>query len=102
MKSGSVIIDMAAGSGSMILGNSGAGNCTLTEANHVIVKYGVTIVGYTNLPSLVSADASTLYARNMLEFLKLVIFEGKFNIPANDELITASLMCKDGQLIEKR
>ena len=102
MKPGSVIIDMAAGSGSMILGNTGAGNCPLTEANQVIVKHGVTIVGYTNLPSLVSADASAFYARNILEFLKLVISEGKFNMPADDELVTASLMCKDGQLTEKQ
>ena len=102
MKPGSVIVDMAAGSGSMILGNTGAGNCPLTEANQVIVKHGVTIVGYTNLPSLVSADASAFYARNMLEFLKLVISEGKFNMPADDELVTASLMCKDGQLTEKK
>ncbi len=102
MKPGSVIIDMAAGSGSMILGNTGAGNCPLTEANQVVVKHGVTIVGYTNLPSLVSADASAFYARNILEFLKLLISkEGNFQIPADDELVTASLMCKDGQLTKK-
>ena len=97
MKPGSVIIDMAAGSG-----KAGNGNCPLTEANKVIVKHGVTIVGYTNLPSLVSADASAFYARNMLEFLKLLISEGTFNIPADDELVTASLMCKDGKLTERK
>ena len=102
MKPGSVIIDMAAGSGSMLLGNTGAGNCPLTAANQVIVKHGVTIVGYTNLPSLVAADASAFYARNILEFLKLLISEGKVNIPAADELVTGSLMCKDGQLIDKK
>ena len=102
MKPGSVIIDMAAGSGSMLLGNTGAGNCPITEANQVIVKHGVTIVGYTNLPSLVAADASAFYARNILEFLKLLISEGKVNIPAADELVTGSLMCKDGQLIVKK
>ncbi len=102
MKTGSVIIDMAAGSGSMILGNTGAGNCPLTEANQVVVKHGVNIVGYTNLPSLVAADASAFYARNILEFLKLLILDGKFNIPADDELVTASLMCRDGQLTERK
>ena len=102
MKPGSVIIDMAAGSGSLILGNKGAGNCPLTEANQVVVKHGVIIVGYTNLPSLVAADASAFYARNILEFLKLLISEGKLNIPADDELVTASLMCREGQLIEKK
>ena len=102
MKPGSVIIDMAAGSGSLILGNKGAGNCPLTEANQVVVKHGVTIVGYTNLPSLIAADASAFYARNILEFLKLLILDGKFNIPVDDKLVNASLMCKDGQLTEKK
>jgi NAD(P) transhydrogenase subunit alpha len=95
MKPGSVIIDMAAG-----LGKVGCGNCPLTEPDQVVVKHGVTIVGYTNLPSLVAADASAFYARNLLEFLKLLVREGKFNIPVNDELVTASLMCKDGKLTE--
>lgn len=97
MKPGSVIIDMAAGTS-----KTGAGNCPLTEANQVVVKHGVNIVGYTNLPSLVAADASAFYARNILEFLKLLILEGKFNIPADDELVTASLMCKDGQLTQRK
>ena len=97
MKVGSVIIDMAAGTSI-----TGAGNCPLTEANKVIVKHGVTIVGFTNLPSLVAADAYAFYARNMLEFLKLLIVEGKFNIPIDDELVSASLMCKDGIIIEKK
>ena len=97
MKPGSVIIDMAAGTS-----KTGAGNCPLTQANEVVVKHGVTIVGYTNLPSLVAADASAFYARNILEFLKLLIADGKFNIPADDELVTASLMCKDGKLTEKK
>ena len=97
MKPGSVIIDMAAGTS-----KTGAGNCPLTEANQVVVKHGVNIVGYTNLPSLVAADASAFYARNILEFFKLLILEGKFNIPANDELVTASLMCRDGQLTERK
>ncbi len=97
MKPGSVIIDMAAGTS-----KTGAGNCPLTEANKAIQKHGVTIVGYTNLPSLVAADASAFYARNILEFLKLLILDGKFNIPADDELVTASLMCKDGSLIDRK
>lgn len=97
MKLGSVIIDMAAGTG-----KSGSGNCPLTEANQVIVKHGVTIVGYTNLPSLVAADASAFYARNALAFLKLLIADGKFKISFDDELLTATLMCKDGKILESR
>ncbi len=97
MKPGTVIVDMAAG-----LGKNGAGNCPLTEPNKVVDINGVTIVGYTNLPSLVCADASAFYARNILEFLKLVVSDGKFLIPAEDELVTACLMCKDGKLIENK
>ncbi|MGB7816883.1 MAG: Re/Si-specific NAD(P)(+) transhydrogenase subunit alpha [Methylotenera sp.] len=97
MKPGSVIVDMAAG-----LGKGGAGNCPLTEADQVVVKHGVTIVGYTNLPSLVSADASAFYARNLLEFLKLVMTsEGDYQIP-NDELVTACLVCKDYKILGNR
>ena len=97
MKPGSVVIDMAAG-----MGKKGCGNCPLTEADQAVLKHGVMIVGYTNLPSLVSADASAFYARNILEFLKLLISkEGNFQIPAEDELVIASLMCKDGQLTKK-
>ncbi|MFA7351625.1 MAG: Re/Si-specific NAD(P)(+) transhydrogenase subunit alpha [Methylotenera sp.] len=94
MKPGSVIVDMAAG-----LGENGAGNCPLTEANQVIVKHGVTIVGYTNLPSLVSGDASAFYARNIFEFLKLIVTsEGNFHIPEDDELVAACLVCKDNKV----
>ena len=97
MKPGTVIVDMAAG-----LGKNGAGNCPLTMPNKVADINGVTIVGYTNLPSLVCADASAFYARNILEFLKLVVLDGKFQISADDELVTACLMCKDGKLIENK
>jgi len=96
MKPGSVIVDMAAG-----LGKDGSGNCPLTEANNVVVKHGVTLVGYTNLPSLVSADASALYARNVFEFMKLIVADGKINLPSEDELVKACLVCDQGQVIQK-
>ncbi len=96
MKPGSVVIDLAAG-----LGENGSGNCPLTEANKVVVKHGVTMVGYTNLPSMVSADASALYARNVLEFLKLIVADGKINLPSEDELVKACLLCDSGQVVKK-
>jgi NAD(P) transhydrogenase subunit alpha len=69
MKPGSVIVDMAVEQG---------GNCPLIVADETVVAHGVHIVGETNLPALVAADASALYARNVLDFLKLVIDkEGK-------------------------
>jgi NAD(P) transhydrogenase subunit alpha len=76
MKPGSVIVDLAAPQG---------GNCPLTEAGKTVVKHGVTIVGETNLAALVAADSSSLYARNVLDFLKLVLTkEGTFNVPMDD------------------
>ena len=65
MKPGSVIVDIAAGKGPDGVG----GNCPLSEADKTVVKHGVTIVGETNLAALVAADASSLYARNVLDFL---------------------------------
>jgi H+-translocating NAD(P) transhydrogenase subunit alpha len=97
MKMGSVVVDLAAG-----LGENGSGNCPLTEANKVVIKHGVTIVGYTNLPSMVSADASSLYARNIFEFMKLLITpEGKLNYSNQDELVAACLLCAEGQINKK-
>jgi NAD(P) transhydrogenase subunit alpha len=88
MKPGSVIVDLAAPNG---------GNCPLTEAGRTVVKHGVTLVGETNLPALVAADASALYARNVLDFLKLVITkEGGFQMPADDDIVTACLMTQEG------
>ncbi len=91
MKPGSVIVDLAAAQG---------GNCPLTEANQTVVKHGVTLVGETNLPALVAADSSSLYARNVLDFLKLVFNkEGQFHIDLEDDIVKACLMCRDGQLL---
>jgi H+-translocating NAD(P) transhydrogenase subunit alpha len=92
MKPGSVIVDMAAPAG---------GNCPLTEPGSTVVKHGVTIVGETNLASLVAADASNLYARNVLDFLKLVLEKdaAALKIDLEDDIVKACLMCRDGQLL---
>ena len=91
MKPGSVIVDLAAPAG---------GKCPLTEAGKTVVKHGVTLVGETNLPALVAADASALYARNVLDFLKLVFNkEGQFHVDLEDDIVKACLMCRDGQLL---
>ena len=98
MKQGSVIIDLAAGTG-----QGGCGNCPLTQADQVIEHKGVTIVGYTNLPSLVSHDASVLFAKNVYEFLKLLInSDGQLEINYDDELLSASLMTREGKLFNER
>ena len=90
MKAGSVIVDLAAAQG---------GNCPLTEAGRTVVRHGVTLVGETNLPALVAADASSLYARNVLDFLKLVLTqEGGFQVPPDDDIVAACLMTQGGEV----
>ncbi len=100
MKPGSVIVDMAAGKGEMdhTNGNSGAGgNCPLSRADQVITHQRVTIIGETNLPALLAADASSFYARNALDFLKLVLTkEGQLHLNTEDEIVAACLVCQDG------
>ena len=93
MKPGSVIVDLAAPQG---------GNCPLTEPGQTVVKHGVTLVGETNLPALVAADASALYARNVLDFLKLVIDkEGQFKVDLEDDIVAACLMTQGGEVRRK-
>ena len=95
MKAGSVIVDLAAGKGPEGVG----GNCPLTEADRTVVKHGVTLVGQTNLAALVAADASALYARNVLDFLKLVIDkEGQLVINLEDDIVAACLVVQGGQV----
>nr|WP_288498838.1 Re/Si-specific NAD(P)(+) transhydrogenase subunit alpha [uncultured Pseudomonas sp.] len=89
MKPGSVVIDLAAIQG---------GNCPLTELDKVVIKHGVTLVGHGNLPALVAADASALYARNLLDFLKLVIRDGAFHLDLEDDIVAACLMCTGGEI----
>ena len=99
MKPGSVIVDMAAGKGPAGPSGVPGGNCPLTEAGKTVVRHGVTIVGETNIPALVAADASSLYARNVLDFLKLVITkEGTFNVPMDDDIVAACLMTQGGEV----
>jgi len=91
MKPGSVIVDMAVEQG---------GNCPLSELGKTVVKHGVILVGQPNIAALVPTDASALYARNLLDFLKLVITkEGGFTIPADDDIVTACLVTKDGAVL---
>ncbi|RQO60632.1 Re/Si-specific NAD(P)(+) transhydrogenase subunit alpha [Paucibacter sp. KBW04] len=91
MKAGSVIVDLAAAAG---------GNCPLTEAGRTVVKHGVTLVGETNLPALVAADASALYARNVLDFLKLVLTkEGTLQVPMDDDIVAACLVTQSGSVL---
>jgi NAD(P) transhydrogenase subunit alpha len=93
MKPGSVLVDLAAPQG---------GNCPLTEPGKTVQKYGVTLVGETNLPALVAADASSLYARNVLDFLKLVLpKDAGFKVDLEDDIVAACLMTHEGTVRRK-
>ncbi len=95
MKPGSVIVDIAAGKGP-----NGGGNCPLTVAGQTVQVHGVNLIGETNLPALVAADASALYARNVLDFLKLVLPKdaAAINVPMDDDIVAACLMTRDGNV----
>ena len=96
MKPGSVIVDLAAGKGADGVG----GNCPLSEVDRVVQKHGVTLIGHSNLPAMVAADSSALYARNVLDFLKLVFDkEAQFKIDLEDDIVKACLMTQDGQVL---
>jgi NAD(P) transhydrogenase subunit alpha len=94
MKPGSVIVDLAVEQG---------GNCPLTERDRIVVKHGVKLVGLANLPALVAADASSLYARNLLNFLNLLVDpkSGELKLDREDEVIAGALVCIDGQVVKK-
>ncbi len=102
MKPGSVIVDIAAGKGPIRDDGIAGGNCPLSEADKTVVKHGVTIVGETNIPALVAADASALYARNILDFLKLVLpKEGGIKVDMEDDIVAACLMTQAGEVKRK-
>jgi NAD(P) transhydrogenase subunit alpha len=92
MKPGSVIVDLAAETG---------GNCALTEPGKVVSKYGVTIVGTTNLPSTMPNDASQLYARNIFALLALIAKDGVLDLDMSDEIIRGTTLVKDGEIVHE-
>jgi proton-translocating NAD(P)+ transhydrogenase subunit alpha len=94
MKPGSVIVDMAVEAG---------GNCSMSELGKVVQKHGVTIVGHANLPSMVAADSSALYARNVFNFIEPMVKaeDGKLAINREDEIIAATLVCAGGEVVKK-
>jgi NAD(P) transhydrogenase subunit alpha len=94
MKPGSVIVDMAVEAG---------GNCPLSELDKTVVKHGVHLIGIANLPGLVAADSSTLYARNLMNFLNLMLDpeSGELKIDRSDEVIAGTLLCSGGEIASK-
>jgi NAD(P) transhydrogenase subunit alpha len=92
MKSGSVIVDLAAEQG---------GNCPLTVPDKVVEVHGVTIMGYTNLPSRLAVDTSSLYARNLLNFISLIVDKktGALALNWDDEIVKGAGLTRDGQIV---
>ena len=90
MKDGSVIVDLAAEQG---------GNCELTEPETVVVKHGVTLIGYTDLPSRLAAQSSQLYGTNLRHLLTDMTPEkdGNAVVDMEDEVIRGATVCKDGE-----
>jgi NAD(P) transhydrogenase subunit alpha len=91
MKAGSVIVDMAAEQG---------GNCELTEPGKVVVKHGVTIVGYTDLVSRLAKQSSTLYASNLFRLTEELCKtkDGVVNVNMEDDAIRGLTVIKDGAI----
>ena len=94
MKQGSVIVDLAVESG---------GNCEYSQLGKVISKNGLKIVGHANVPGRVANNASSLFSKNVSNFLKLMNFEDKKKsvINKNDEIIKATLICSAGKNLIK-
>jgi NAD(P) transhydrogenase subunit alpha len=78
------------------------GNCELTQAGRTVVENEVLVIGMPNLAATVAADSSALYARNVLDFLKLVFDkDGAFSINREDDILAACLVCHDGEVLRK-
>lgn len=89
MRPGSVIVDLAAETG---------GNCELTEPGRVVVKAGVTIHGTLNLPSTMPTHASQMYARNVVELVKLLVKDGQLHLDFADEIVQGACVTHAGKV----
>ena len=91
MRAGSVIVDLASEQG---------GNCELTEPGQVVVRHGVTIIGYTDLPSRLSKQSSTLYATNLLRLTEELCKakDGRIDVNMEDEVIRGTTVIKEGAI----
>lgn len=92
MPRGSVIVDLAAEQG---------GNCELTESGNIVEKHGVTIIGAVNLPARIPVDASQMYARNILNLLKLMYPKADATPDFNDEIIKGACITRNGEIVNE-
>jgi len=91
MRDGSVIVDLAAEQG---------GNCALTEPGKVVLKHGVTLIGYTDLPSRLPTQSSQLYGTNIRHFLSELCKEknGQIDVNMEDDVIRGATVIKEGEI----
>ena len=91
MRPGSVLIDLAVSQG---------GNCPLSKADQPVIVGGVTVMGYSNLPSRIPADASALYAKNLLAIIPLLTGDNAAFAPKwDDEIIKAAVLTREGAVV---
>ncbi len=93
MKKGSVIVDLAASTG---------GNCELSKNEETVDVNGVKIVGSSFLPSTVPFDASKMFGKNVLTFLKLILNDGKINLNFEDDLVKGTCITHNGEIINEK
>ncbi len=94
MKPGSVIIDLAASTG---------GNCELTKNNETVIHKGVRIIGQSNYPSQMPMDASKMFGKNVLNFMKLMITEeGALNLNFEDDIVKGTCITHAGEIYNER
>ena len=93
MQPGSVIVDLAAERG---------GNCELTKAGETVVYNNVKIIGPINLPAMVAFHASQMYARNVTTFLQNMVKDGEINLNMEDEIISDTMVTRDGDVVNPR
>jgi NAD(P) transhydrogenase subunit alpha len=92
MKRGSIIVDLAVEQG---------GNCPLSRPDEIVEAHGVTIMGFTNMPARLAVDTSHLYARNLFNFVSLIVDKktGALALDWNDEIIKGAGLTRDGQIV---
>ncbi len=94
MKPGSVIIDLAASTG---------GNCELTKNDETVIENGVKIIGNSQLPTDMPTDASRMFGKNMINFLKLIITkEGGLNLNWEDDIVKGTAVTHNGEIVHER
>jgi len=93
MAAGSVIVDLAAEKG---------GNCAVSKADETIVAHGVTVIGSTNLPAEIPTNASQMYAKNLVTFLKHLVADGQLQLDLSDEITSGAMLTHEGRVTNER